>query len=75
MTIVLTASPDTTKLKPNSSDDVANDNLVYSVSIPDKECRLCKNFTLIWRTHFKIQDKMYIRIVKIKYLSRLSISR
>ena len=47
MTIVLTASPDTTKLKPNSSDDVANDNLVYSVSIPDKECRLCKNFTLI----------------------------
>jgi len=47
ITMVLTVCPDATKAKLNASDCVANDNFGYSVSIPDKERRLCKNFTLI----------------------------
>ncbi len=47
MTLVLRACPDATEVKLNASDGVANDNFGYSVSLPDKECRLCKNVTLI----------------------------
>jgi len=47
MTLVLTACSDATEVKLNPSDGTVNDNFGYSVSISDKECRLCKNFTLI----------------------------